>query len=86
MVKVLKKSGKMQSFKASKIQRGIYRAAKRVIYQKEAKFIARKVAASVSRAVRGKKVVNSKTLRKMILAKVPRAVASSWRKYDRRKR
>jgi len=86
MVKVMKKGGKLQTFKVSKIQRGILKAAKGVVYQKEAKFIARKVSASVSKAVRGKKVVNAKTLRKMVLAKVPRAVASSWRKYDKRRK
>jgi transcriptional regulator NrdR family protein len=90
MVKVLKKSKKLVAFKVAKIQRSVLRAAKDAkIYPKEAKMLARKVAAVVSRAARRRKVVSTTTLRKAVLARVSKSsrdVAAAWRKFERRKR
>ncbi len=90
MAKVVKKSGKKQTFLPRKIRTSVERAAKEAgLNPKKTKELVEEVAEPVIELYRKKKVVKAADLRRSLLGRLDRKakkVSAAWRRYDRKKK
>ena len=87
---VIKRGGKMESFRPEKLKRSIKGAAKDAhLTAAKAKALAGKVSRAVFKSIAKRKTVSVVVLRKKVLSHLSKAspvAAKAWRAYDRRRR
>ncbi|MBI2451677.1 hypothetical protein HYV50_01200 [Candidatus Pacearchaeota archaeon] len=87
---VIKRDGRKQTFKASKIKRAVQKAVKEEgIAAAQSKKIIKKVVGIIVKRFKGRKSVRSSEIRKSILSLLDRtakAVSAAWRKHERKRK
>lgn len=86
---VIKRNRRRQRFSKTKLEKSIIKASRGAkIASSKARELARDISESVRNSLRGKRSVRTTDLRRLILRRLDtraRSVASSWRRYDRRR-
>lgn len=85
---VIKKGGKKQAFSVAKLRRSVERAAKDAKL-KGSKALVKEVVDPLVKALKKRKTIKASALRKAMLGRIERrakAVASAWKRFDRKKR
>ena len=89
MLKVKKRSGKLQAFNLPKLQKAIYRAAAEAkLVAEKRRELSKEVAEGVRSSFIGQKTVSAIEIRRRVLRRLDirsRATSQAWRRYDKKR-